>query len=254
MERAYIALLTAFILLLVMGFVSLGGGELSTEQTVDAFEEPRYVTVTFDDAYSSQGTAAEELEQHGMRGVFFVPTGRLNDSFEGIPTMTAADVQRLAANGHEIGGHTYNHTNVSTLTAQEAAAAMERNRAALQDMGVQPVSFAYPYGAVAHTDTVHNYYSFARANGWKLNNATSDTPKTVHTVSLTENNAHVLDDYLNRMDAGDWLVISVHHVEDSGFLERPQVDMRQDTYESLLYTIETANNTEVVTFQEMMQQ
>jgi Polysaccharide deacetylase len=79
------------------------------------------VSLEFDDATPDQLQAQGILAAHGMHGVFFVNSGRIG--LNGY--MTLAQLQGLAADGNEIGGHT-----VSTLLPDvERAGADECERA-----------------------------------------------------------------------------------------------------------------------------
>src|SRR5690348_5696366 len=74
------------------------------------------VSLTFDDGYDDAPLAAQLLEQHGFRGTFYIISGVLGQS----PYMSVAQVQALQAAGHEIGGHTVSHKNLTTLTTDQA--------------------------------------------------------------------------------------------------------------------------------------
>lgn len=234
---------------------AIGGGQTEQPNTFPATDtgtDTKYVTITFDDGYNSQYQAADALEARGMRGVFYVPIGQLNGSFEGIPTMTRSDVQDLQQRGHEIGGHTYNHTDLSALTTAEAEETILKNRDALQELGITPVSFAYPYGqgADTHQNTVTDYYKYARTVRWDTNTVPPDEPGQLKTLALTEDNYEVLDSYLDRMEGSDWLILSIHHIDEDGAVDRENVDVSRETYESILDQVDTANVI-VTTFEEM---
>lgn len=246
-----VAVFTAAAILIVNA--AIGGGQTENPNTFPATdtEESRYVTITFDDAYRSQYHAADALEERGMEGVFYVPVNQLNGTFEGIPTMTRAQVQQLAQRGHEIGGHTFNHTDMSTLTAAEVQGSLQRNRDALQVLGISPVSFGYPYGKGAeHSAVVAQYYEYGRAGGWQENTMPPQQPETLSAIAVTEETVDVLDDYLDRLDGGDWLIIAVHGVDTDGAVDRPSIDVSQETYERMLDMIQQENAT-VVTFQDL---
>lgn len=225
-------LLAAGLLLLGAGLALAGGEGVAGE---------RYVTFAFDDGYASHPYAAEELEAQGWRGVFYVPAGLLNGTFEGYPLMSPGAVQELDRAGHEVGGITYRHTDLSTLDTEEAGQSIDRNRAALEALGITPYSFAYPYGSVAHVDVVRERYPVARA-GWGADTAPPEDPLRVRTISLTEGNADILDDYLGRMEEGEWLVITLHRIDGDG-VERPEVDVSRETYETILDTVRDADVT-----------
>ena len=101
------------------------------------------VSLTFDDANANQMTAATTLTSNGLRGTFYVPSGLV-----GAPDyMTVANLNTLAAGGHEIGGHTVTHPDLTTLPADEAARQVCNDRVNLTDWGFQVTSFAYPFAA-----------------------------------------------------------------------------------------------------------
>lgn len=62
--------------------------------------------------------------------------------------MSPAMAQRLDAAGVELGGHTYSHEVLATLTEARASEEIETGRDALQQVlpGPRSTSFAYPYG------------------------------------------------------------------------------------------------------------
>src|SRR5699024_10234192 len=74
------------------------------------------VVLTFDDGTTGQDQSASVLKQYGMKGTCYVNSGRLG--FPGY--LTGAQVQDLAADGNEIGGHTVNHSDLTTLSSDDA--------------------------------------------------------------------------------------------------------------------------------------
>ena len=74
---------------------------------------PTRVSLNFDDCLSSQLQAAAMLETRGMRGTFYINSGKLGLSGR----LTAAQVRALLDAGHEMGGHTLTHPHVTTLSA-----------------------------------------------------------------------------------------------------------------------------------------
>ena len=68
------------------------------------------VSITLDDGVADQLSAADSLQRNGMRGTFYVVSGLI-----GSPGyFSRADLDRLAAAGNEIGGHTVLHQNAPT--------------------------------------------------------------------------------------------------------------------------------------------
>jgi peptidoglycan/xylan/chitin deacetylase (PgdA/CDA1 family) len=99
------------------------------------------VSLTFDDGRAAAYPARSILSSHGMHGTFYLNSGRVgtNNYY-----MTWPQIADLAAHGNEIGGHTVDHTVLTSLTADQAMHAVCDDRATLQAHGYNPVSFAYP--------------------------------------------------------------------------------------------------------------
>jgi peptidoglycan/xylan/chitin deacetylase (PgdA/CDA1 family) len=103
---------------------------------------PTYVSLTFDDASADQMAALPILADHGMHGTFYVISGEVGDA----PYfMTWSQVGQVAAAGHEIGGHTVGHPDLTTLAPAAQQAEICDDRQALAARGYDPVSFAYPF-------------------------------------------------------------------------------------------------------------
>lgn len=113
---------------------------------------PVVVSLTFDDGLTSQYQLAPTLAAHQVRATFFLNTGQIPAS-EGAGRMTWAGAQSLAAAGHEIGGHTLNHVNLSdpAVPLDEKRRQVCEDRANLVAHGLTPVTFAYPTGGTDAT-------------------------------------------------------------------------------------------------------
>ncbi len=113
---------------------------------------------TFDDAAASAcTTGALLLEQHQVRGTFYIsggkcgalsPTGRL---------ATTSQVKALFDKGHEIGCHTYSHMPVVDIDNDTLDSDLDRNQSFLHGvLGNVPISnFAYPYGDISFKAKQH---------------------------------------------------------------------------------------------------
>jgi peptidoglycan/xylan/chitin deacetylase (PgdA/CDA1 family) len=118
-------------------------------KTLAIRSETPLVTFTFDDVPASAcSIGAALLEQHGVRGTFYVSGGGCGAASPGGVLATADELRALCGRGHEVGCHTYSHPAVSAVGHDELAADLERNRSFLagvsRDIAVR--NFAYPYG------------------------------------------------------------------------------------------------------------
>jgi peptidoglycan/xylan/chitin deacetylase (PgdA/CDA1 family) len=124
----------------------LGGGALASAATAPTALEDQpetVVSITFDDGTANQMTAAATLDQYDLDGTFYVMSGYVGAA----NYLTRANLDSLAAAGHEIGGHTINHPDLTTVPAAEAVRQICNDRAALTSWGFTIRSLAYPYAA-----------------------------------------------------------------------------------------------------------
>jgi peptidoglycan/xylan/chitin deacetylase (PgdA/CDA1 family) len=126
-------------ILLVVAAVALA----SLAGTATASAAPTIVTLGFDDGTATQYEHRALLSERGIPATFYVNTAKLDRP----GYMTWEHVATLAAEGHEIGGHTLSHAQLSGLPAEQQRAEICDDRAQLVARGYQAVSFAYPHGA-----------------------------------------------------------------------------------------------------------
>jgi peptidoglycan/xylan/chitin deacetylase (PgdA/CDA1 family) len=100
------------------------------------------VSIQFDDGVADQIDTLTILNAHGMHATYFVNTAVVGDSAH----MSWEQLQQLAAAGNEMAGHTLHHVNLKPLKTAEARLEVCQDRNNLIDHGLQPTSFAYPFG------------------------------------------------------------------------------------------------------------
>ena len=114
------------------------------------------VLITFDDGYLNQKmNAAPILERYGMKGIFYAVANAIGrDNFwhdpakeARQPMMTAEDLKELRRLGHEIGSHAMTHSRMDALPFETARQELVESKKRLGELlGVEVVSFAFPYG------------------------------------------------------------------------------------------------------------
>ena len=96
----------------------------------------------FDDGTAHDRRIVDILNRHGLRGTFFLNSGRLGHSGH----LAADELPALFA-GHEVGSHTVNHSCLTHLTREGIAREVMEDRRALEACVGQPVrGLAYPGG------------------------------------------------------------------------------------------------------------
>ncbi len=186
------------------------------------------VSLTFDDANADQAQAGTILAARGLRGTFYVNSGRLGVS----GFMTLADVQSLKDAGHEIAGHTVSHADLPALDEDERRRQICNDRVALLGEGFTVTSFAYPY---ADTDALTQQivaacgYNSARGVGDVVspgscygcpfaetippsNPFKTKTPDSIKSWNTLED----IEAYVTQAEAngGGWVQLVFHHVCD----------------------------------------
>jgi peptidoglycan/xylan/chitin deacetylase (PgdA/CDA1 family) len=101
--------------------------------------------LTFDDATADHLAVAEILGRAGVRGVFYVPTGKVG----GDGHLTAAQIVDVAAMGHTIGSHCVSHRTADRMSRPALAAELAESKAYLEDLlGHEVGALALPGGVV----------------------------------------------------------------------------------------------------------
>lgn len=112
-------------------------------------EVGRSVVITFDDGLREHVRAAEMLERHGFRGVFFVIPALLDSGSE--RHLSRAEVDRLVRAGHRVEAHGYRHRSM-VASGAETASSLARSAGVLA-AHVPPTEplrdFAFPFGHYA---------------------------------------------------------------------------------------------------------
>jgi peptidoglycan/xylan/chitin deacetylase (PgdA/CDA1 family) len=180
------------------------------------------VSFTFDDAPASAcRDGAAILEEHGMRGTYYICAGGFGAASPNGPLAEADDIVALMARGHEIGCHTYSHRAVSALSRRELTVDLDRNRDVLAGIGggVAPRNFAFPYGDMSFSAKCYlaNRFDSCRSIRVGLNAGTID-PGALKIWPLENASIHrarivrLIEETVRRQG---WLIFMSHDVEKS---------------------------------------
>lgn len=115
----------------------------------------RTAVITFDDGYTDNLAACEELDKRGMKASWFVVAGAIGREphwpSDGRPAgrmLDASELKDMHRRGFEIGSHTVNHARLPALDDANLHRELADSRALIEAALDAPVtSFAYPYGA-----------------------------------------------------------------------------------------------------------
>jgi peptidoglycan/xylan/chitin deacetylase (PgdA/CDA1 family) len=110
----------------------------------------RLVTFTFDDGPSPDTAALvlRTLEEHRIRASFFF-IGEYLEGRDRRAVETHEWAKRIAAAGHYVGNHTFDHRMLTSLPRASALIEIDRSAAAIESAtGKRPILFRPPYGAL----------------------------------------------------------------------------------------------------------
>jgi peptidoglycan/xylan/chitin deacetylase (PgdA/CDA1 family) len=127
--------------------------------------DPKAVALTFDDGpdgtgsgQNNTGHVLDQLKALGLHATFFVCAHVWTD----VTTDTVAqnDMRRIVAEGHDLGSHSYDHTQLDGLTGAQVDAEFSKNLAAFQGpnvLGPQAnfTMYRVPYGSPFQTNNAN---------------------------------------------------------------------------------------------------
>lgn len=107
-----------------------------------SFTEP-IVSITFDDGlYTSYSNGGKTLNENNMKATYYINPGLIGQN----RYMGDTDVRDLLANGHQIGSHTYIHTDITMLSKKALNNDLKKANKYISKLGIQNIDFASPYG------------------------------------------------------------------------------------------------------------
>ena len=216
MKRVWLAL-AALVLAACISVGLLGDRETAVAADngaalADTENEIKYVALTFDDGPSPRCTPQllDGLKERGVPATFFVV---------GCQVVKDPDIViRMAAEGHQVGNHSYDHKELDKLSCGEAAEDMQRNNDLLcQLLGEGDYWVRPPYGLLSQEETaaltvpVINWS--VDTEDWK----SKDAEKILDIIYRDTGDGDIIllhDRYLNSVDAA---LRAVDHLQQQGY-------------------------------------
>ena len=211
MKRRICTLLTALLLLTACVGASLPERAAAADSPAEV-ENIKYVALTFDDGPSPRCTPQllDGLKERGVHATFFVV---------GCQVVKDPDiVTRMAAEGHQVGNHSYDHKELDKLSAQEAAQDMRKNDQLLQELlGEGDYWVRPPYGLLSEEEssalTVPIINWSVDTEDWK----SKDAGKILDIIYRDTGDGDIIllhDRYLNSVSAA---LQAVDHLQQQGY-------------------------------------
>ena len=147
-----------------LALVQKMGYRFSTLKNALAEPAGKHAVITFDDGYADNFTnALPVLEKFNAPATVFVITGDVGgrrvvwrEAGEDLPAdlLDWDKLARLQRQGWEIGSHAHRHIHLARYDETEQQSVIEKSLVEIKNnLGIAPVSFAYPYGSYNRTTT-----------------------------------------------------------------------------------------------------
>lgn len=200
---------------------------LLSPKTLAIVTDKPIISFTFDDVPDSafnQGAAI--LEKYGLRGTFYIAGSLVGVTESRRQLINEANINQLIERGHEIGCHTFSHSNVAKITGAELQRDIERNRGFLQHiLGTRRgghgalANFAYPYNAVSYFAwrRLAKSYRSCRAGENRINRGMV-SPQMLYGMEIRQPEAEAvqLTRHIDTLKAQPgWLIFFTHDISDT---------------------------------------
>jgi peptidoglycan/xylan/chitin deacetylase (PgdA/CDA1 family) len=207
-----------------MFFVIESNGTLQTDDasvvpyTPTGFSEP-LISLTFDDGWTSiYDNAFPLLEKYN-----FVSTQYIISSYLGQPDyMTTDQIKAIQSAGSEIGSHTVDHPDLTTLTASQLTNELSQSQKTLQATfgSSAALNIASPYGAYNQTviTAMQKYYQAHRSVdvGYNSKDDFNAFDILVQNITIDTTPADVASWVAQAKATNTWLVLVYHSVTPTG--------------------------------------
>jgi len=167
----------------------------------------KVVIINFDDGRKTQFTHAKPiLDKYGFKATFYIVCNYV-DNKKGF--MTWDDIETLNKEGYDIGSHSMNHVHLSNLSQQDIEYEVGHSKECLEDHGIQPTSFAYPFNDGSDNEKifkiVSKYYQLARVGNNPISYLNCDGLKipSIQRDCKAYTNTHRLT-YFDKFTIGAW--------------------------------------------------
>jgi peptidoglycan/xylan/chitin deacetylase (PgdA/CDA1 family) len=176
------------------------------------------ISVAFDDGWESTYTKALPLfNKYGIRTTQYIIADYSINHQAGY--MNVAEIKQMVAAGNEIASHSIRHCDMTSLTSDNLAYDSVDSKDALNELGFNVKSFAYPYGKYS-TQTqaaLQNDYKLVRSSDVGYNDGYFDPMNIeIQSVENKTTNTELQSWIQHAADNKLWLVLVYHRVDEGG--------------------------------------
>lgn len=209
--------------IVVAGYAYYASDDVETNPTLNQSQSMvtngPMLALTFDDGWRSvRDVALPIMSQRGMIGTNYITTNFVDSDHE--KYISQEHVLEFVAAGWEIGAHTLNHDDLTTLTEPEIINNLFEPQMVLSEWINHPVTtFSSPYGAFNDTVLEHAAVAYlTHVNAWSDANGlnTPDTFDANNINRIDTENITIPDlcDTISGLSDDDFYVIIFHKITD----------------------------------------
>lgn len=212
------------------------------------------VTITFDDCFaSSYENGAAILNRHDVKATYYVSLGLVGGCKYDRPFFTEDNLQSCAAEGHEIGCHTFSHLDLGNASPQAIRHELDQNHREFEKRFPQlkMTNFSFPSGSISRRAkrSVEPYFESARSIAKGVNSGRIDLNELLavklysHLNDLEQLKELIAENARTR----SWLIFYTHDVDN----DPTEWGCRPDELEAIVETAVNSTN-RVLTVREAM--
>jgi peptidoglycan/xylan/chitin deacetylase (PgdA/CDA1 family) len=179
------------------------------------------ISFTFDDfPRSAFLTGGAILQSFGLTGTYYASLGLMGKQTETGSIFLAEDLKALAAEGHELGCHTFNHCHAWKTRPHSFEDAVTENRQALRNLmlGTSFKTLSYPIGAprAATKRRVSKYFACCRGGGQTFNVKEADLNYlSAYFLEQGRDNPGAIKHLIDQnCRARGWLIFATHDISE----------------------------------------
>lgn len=180
------------------------------------------ISFTFDDfPRSALLTGGAILQSFGLLGTYYASLGLIGKQTETGTMFLAEDLKALAAQGHELGCHTFNHCHAWDTRPRSFEDAVLENRQALRELlpGTSFKTLSYPISVprVRTKRRVSKYFACCRAGGQSFNVGKADLNYlSAYFLEQSRDNPEAIKRLIDQNgQARGWLIFATHDISEA---------------------------------------
>ena len=177
------------------------------------------ISFTFDDfPTTALTTAGTILEQHGVRGTYYISLGLTGQIAPTGPIIERSQVSSVLERGHELGCHTFAHCHASDTPSDIFETNIVENRRVLAELvpGAELKTLSYPIGCPkpATKRSCAKHFAACRAGGQTFNRGIVDLDNLrAFFLEQSRDDLNAVKQMIDAtVSARGWLILATHDV------------------------------------------